>query len=140
MADVIISGTNRLPEKMIDVNGDGSFYARLTTTQTSQLQTTNDLTKVIVAPIVTATTTTIVAAAASTKTRVYRMRIDVAGANVLTITDAIGGEKMNFTGAGFKILDFNTRPWYTTATNTALTITTTTTAEVNITCEFTRVA
>lgn len=140
MVDKIISGTNRLPEKMVDVNGDESFFARLTTTQTSQLQTINDLTKVIVAPIVTATTTTIVAAAASTKTRVYRLRIDVAGANVLTITDATGGEKMNFTGAGFKILDFNTRPWYTTATNTALTITTTTTAEVNITCEYTRVA
>lgn len=109
-------------------------------TQTSSLQTTADLTKVIVAPIVTATTTTIVAAAASVRTRVYRLRIDVAGANVLTVTDATGGEKMNFTGAGFKILDFATRPWYTTAINTALTITTTTTAEVNVTCEYTRVA
>lgn len=109
-------------------------------TQTSSLQTTADLTKTIVAPIVTATTTTIVAAAASVRTRVYRMRIDVAGANVLTITDATGAEKMNFTGAGFKILDFATRPWYTTAINTALTITTTTTAEVNVTAEWTRVA
>lgn len=109
-------------------------------TATSNLQTTADLTKTIVAPIVTATTTTIVAAAASVRTRVYRMRIDVAGANVLTITDATGGEKMNFTGAGFKILDFATRPWYTTAVNVALTITTTTTAEVNITAEWTRVA
>lgn len=109
-------------------------------TQTSSLQTTADLTKTIVAPIVTATTTTIVAAAASVRARVYRLRIDVAGANVLTITDATGGEKMNFTGAGFKILDFATRPWYTTAVNTALTITTTTTAEVNITAEWTRVA
>lgn len=109
-------------------------------TQTSSLQTTADLTKTIVAPIVTATTTTIVAAAASVRTRIYRLRIDVAGANVLTITDATGGEKMNFTGAGFKILDFATRPWYTTAVNTALTITTTTTAEVNITAEWTRVA
>lgn len=109
-------------------------------TQTSSLQTTADLTKTIVAPIVTATTTTIVAAAASVRTRIYRMRIDVAGANILTITDATGGEKMNFTGAGFKILDFATRPWYTTAINTALTITTTTTAEVNITAEWTRVA
>lgn len=109
-------------------------------TQTSSLQTTADLTKVIIAPIFTATTTTIVAAAASVRTRVYRLRIDVAGANVLTITDATGGEKMNFTGAGFKILDFATRPWYTTAINTALTITTTTTAEVNVTCEYTRVA
>ena len=109
-------------------------------TGTSALQTTADLTKVIIAPIVTATTTTIVGAAASVRTRVYRIRIDVAGANVLTITDATGGEKMNFTGAGFKILDFATRAWYITAINTALTITTTTTAEVNVTCEYTRVA
>lgn len=139
MADKIISGTNRLPEKMVDINGDESVFARLTTTQTSQLQTTSDLTKVIVAPV-TATTTQIVAAAASTKTRVYRMRIDVAGANVLTFTDATGTEEMNFTAAGFRIYDFNTRPWFTTATNTAFSVTTTTTAKANIVCEYTRVA
>ena len=109
-------------------------------TGTSALQTTADLTKVIIAPIVTASTTPIVGAAASVRTRVYRLRLDVAGANVVTITDATGAEKMNFTGAGFKILDFATRPWYTTAVNVALTITTTTTAEVNVTAEYTRVA
>lgn len=108
-------------------------------TGTSQLQTTADLTKTIVAPIVTATTTTLIAAAASNRGRAYRVRIDVAGANVLTVTDAMGGERMNFTGAGFKILDFATRAWYVTAVNTALTITTTTTAEVNVTIEWTRV-
>lgn len=109
-------------------------------TQTSSLQTTADLTKTIVAPIVTATTTTLIAAAASVRGRAYRVRIDVAGANILTITDASGGEKMNFTGAGFRIYDFATRPWFSTAVNTALTITTTTTAEVNIVVEWTRVA
>lgn len=139
MANKIIAGSNRLPEQMIDVYGDESVFARLMTTQTSQLQTTPDLTKVIVAPV-TATTTQIVAAAASTKTRVYRMRIDVAGANVLTFTDATGTEEMNFTGAGFRIYDFNTRPWFTTATNTAFSVTTTTTAKANIVCEYTRVA
>lgn len=108
-------------------------------TATSNLQTVADLTKTIVTPIVTATTTTLIAAAASNKGRAYRVRIDVAAANILTITDATGGEKMNFTGAGFKILDFATRAWYTTAVNTALTITTTTTAEVNVTIEWTRV-
>lgn len=109
-------------------------------TATSNLQTTADLTKAIIAPIVTATTTTLSTATASVRTRVYRMRLDVAGANVITITDATGGEKMNFTGAGFKILDFATRAWYTTAVNTALTLTTTTTAEVNVTIEYTKVA
>lgn len=109
-------------------------------TGTSALQTTADLTKSIIAPIVTATTTTLIAAAASVRGRAYRVRIDVAGANVLTITDATGAEKMNFVGAGFKVLDFATRPWYVTAVNTALTITTTTTAEVNVTVEWTRVA
>ena len=109
-------------------------------TGTSALQTTADLTKAIIAPIVTATTTTLSTAVASVRTRVYRMRLDVAGANVITITDATGAEKMNFTGAGFKIFDFATRPWYTTAVNAALTLTTTTTAEVNVTLEFTKVA
>lgn len=109
-------------------------------TATSSLQTTSDLTKVALAPIVTATTTPIIAAAASTKGRVYRLRIDVAGANVLTFTDASGTEKMNFTGAGFRIYDFATRPWFTTATNTAFSVVTTTTAEVNVVAEYTRVA
>lgn len=109
-------------------------------TQTSSLQTTADLTKTIVAPIVTATTTTLSTATASVRTRVYRMRLDVAGANVITITDASGSEKMNFTGAGFRIYDFATRPWFSTAVNTALTLTTTTTAEVNVVIEFTKVA
>jgi len=109
-------------------------------TATSSLQTTADLTKAIIAPIVTATTTTLSTATASVRTRVYRLRLDVAGANVITITDATGAEKMNFTGAGFKILDFATRAWYVTAVNTALTLTTTTTAEVNVTLEYTKVA
>lgn len=109
-------------------------------TGTATLQTTADLTKTIVSPIVTATTTTIATAAASVRTRVYRIRIDVAAANVLTFTDATGSEKMNFTGAGFKIYDFATRPWFTTAINTAFTVTTTTTAEVNIVAEYTKVA
>ena len=109
-------------------------------TATSNLQTTADLTKAIIAPIVTATTTTLSTATASVRTRVYRLRLDVAGANVITITDATGAEKMNFTGAGFKILDFATRAWYVTAVNTALTLTTTTTAEVNVTLEYTKVA
>lgn len=108
-------------------------------TQTSSLQTLPDLTKGI-SLITTATTTTLITATASVKGRAYRMRLDVAGANVLTFTDATGVEKMNFAAAGFRIYDFATRPWFTTATNTAFTVTTTTTAEVNIVLEYTKVA
>lgn len=111
-------------------------------TATSSLQTTSDLSKVG-ATSTTVGTTPIVGASAGTRTRVYRIRIDVAGANVLTFTDNQGTavtEEMNFTGAGFRVYDFATRPWFTTAVNTAFSVTTTTTAKVNIVCEYTRVA
>lgn len=108
-------------------------------TATSSLQTTSDLTKAIVQST-TIGTTPIITATAATKGRVYRLRIDVAAANVLTFTDASGTEKMNFGGAGFRIYDFATRPWFITATNTAFSVTTTTTAEVNIVAEYTKVA
>jgi hypothetical protein len=111
-------------------------------TNTGSLQTTSDLTKAS-ATSTTIGTTPIVAAAASMRTRVYRIRIDVAGANVLTFSDNQGTaitEEMNFTGAGFRVYDFATRPWFVTATNTAFSVTTTTTAKVNIVCEYTRVA
>lgn len=108
-------------------------------TATSSLQTTADLTKGF-ATSTTAGTTTIVTATASQRTRVYRLRIDVAGANVLTFTDANGTEEMNFAGAGFRVYDFATRPWFTTAVNTAFTVTTTTTAKVNIVVEYTKAA
>ncbi len=125
---------------MIDSSGNalGTSAAPIVT-QTSSLQTTSDLTKAIVA-ITTATTTAAVSATASVKTRVYRMRVDVAGANVVSFVDATGTEEMNFTAAGFRIYDFNTRPWFTTATNTAFNVVTTTTAKVNLTIEYTKVA
>lgn len=108
-------------------------------TQTSTLQTTADLTTAVVT-INTATTTTLVSATAATKCRVYRMRVDVAAADVLTFNAASGNEVMTFTAAGFRIEDFATRPWFTTATATAFTVTTTTTGVVNIIVEFTKVA
>lgn len=108
-------------------------------TATSALQTTADLTKSF-ATSTTVGTTVISTATASVRTRVYRIRIDVAGANVLTFVDSSGTEEMNFTGAGFRVYDFFTRPWFTTAVNTAFSVTTTTTAKVNIVCEYTKVA
>jgi hypothetical protein len=109
-------------------------------TGTSQLQTTPDLTN-IVGAISTATTTAVSSATASVSTRVYRMRLNVAGAQQITVQN--GGttlEVLNFTGAGFLTYDFATRPWYTTSANTALNFTTTTTAVTNYVLEITKVA
>jgi hypothetical protein len=107
-------------------------------TQTSSLQTTADLTSALVT-ISTATTTTLVSATAATKCRVYRMRVDVGAADVLTFNAAVN-DVQTYIAAGFRIYDFNTRPWFTTATNTAFTVTTTTTGVVNILVEYTKVA
>lgn len=142
MATKVISGIP-VPVQLIQQVDDtgampGSAAAPLYT-QTSALQTTADLTKSIVA-ITTATTTAVISATASVRARVYRMRIDVAAAQVVTIVDATGTEEMNFTAAGFRIYDFATRPWYVTAVNTALNVTTTTTGKVNLVLEFTKAA
>lgn len=142
MATVIIPGLDKPVSliQLVDANGlplGGSTSPIFT--QTSALQTTADLTTAVVT-INTATTTTIVAATASVKTRVYRLRIDVGAADVLTFNAASGNEVMTFAAAGFRIEDFATRPWFTTAVNTAFTVTTTTTGVVNIVCEFAKAA
>lgn len=108
-------------------------------TATSSLQTTPDLAKSF-ATSTTAGTTPIITATAAQRGRVYRLRIDVAGANVLTFTDSSGTEEMNFSGAGFRVYDFATRPWFMTNVNTAFSVTTTTTAKVNIVAEYTKAA
>lgn len=128
-------------QAVVVVNPDGSALGSPSsplTTQTTTLQTTPDLTTVLTT-ISTATTTSIVAAAASTRTRVYRMRVDVAAADVLTFNAQVT-DVQTYTAGGFRIYDFSTRPWFTTAVNTAFTVTTTTTAVVNIVTEYTRVA
>lgn len=130
------------PDPVTGVDKQVGTAAMPLVTATSSLQTTPDLTKAS-ATSTTIGTTPIVAAAASVRTRVYRLRVDVAGANVLTFVDNQGTaitEEMNFTGAGFRIYDFATRPWFTTAVNTAFSVTTTTTAKVNIVAEYTRIA
>lgn len=130
------------PDPVTGVDKIAGTSANPLMTNTGSLQTTSDLTKAS-ATSTTIGTTSIVAGAASVRTRVYRIRIDVAGANVLTFSDNQGTaitEEMNFTGAGFRVYDFSTRPWFVTAVNTAFSVTTTTTAKVNIVCEYTRVA
>jgi len=105
-------------------------------TQTSSLQTTADLTSAL-STINTITTTTLVTATASQRTRVYRLRIDVAGAQTMTF-NAATNDVFTFAGAGHYVYDFATRPWFVTALNTAFTVTTTTTAVTNIVVEYTK--
>lgn len=142
MATVTISGVDKPVQLVQSVDANGAVIGSAASpiqTQTSTLQTTADLTTAVVT-INTATTTTIVAATAAVKCRVYRMRVDVGAADVLTFNAASGNEVMTFTAAGFRIEDFATRPWFTTAVNTAFTVTTTTTGVVNIICEYAKSA
>lgn len=109
-------------------------------TQTSSLQTTPDLTN-LVGAISTATTTAVSTATASVRTRVYRMRINVAGAQQITVQNGAATlEVLNFPAAAVLTYDFSTRPWYTTTANTALNFVTTTTAVTNYVLEITKVA
>lgn len=97
---------------------------------------TSDLTPFVINSS-TAGTTTLVAAVAGQTTKVYRLRINVAGANVLTIKDGANVlETINFPGAGILTYDYATRPWYKTSLNSALTLTTSTTAQVNGVVDF----
>lgn len=109
-------------------------------TATSNLQTTPDLTN-LVGAISTATTTAVSTATASVRTRVYRMRINVAGAQQITIQNgATPLEVLNFPAAAVLTYDFSTRPWYSTSVNAALNFVTTTTAVTNYVLEITKVA
>lgn len=100
-------------------------------TNTGALQTTADLTNVIL-NTAAAGDTTISTATASQQTRVYRLRLNVAGATTLTIkSGATALETITFPGAGFLTYDFSTRPWYTTAANTALVVTNSAAVQVN---------
>lgn len=109
-------------------------------TGTSSLQTTPDLTTVIVNTAAIGDTTVSTAVAAQ-RTRVYRMRVNVAGATTLTVkSGATVLETISFAGAGFLTYDFATRPWYTTAVNTALVLSNSAAVQVNAVFEFTKVA
>lgn len=111
-------------------------------TGTSSLQTTPDLSIAKIGPITAITASgTIVAAVASTKVRVYSVRMNVGGANVVSILDgATVLERLNFVAGVDKVLDFRTRPWYTTTTGAALNFSTSTATELNLIAEYTQVA
>jgi hypothetical protein len=88
------------------------------------LQTTPDLTFLRINKAAAATTD-LVAAVALQKTRVYALRLNVAGAVIVSILDgATVLEVFNFSVAGGGVvLDFRSRPYYSTTVNTALRIT-----------------
>ncbi len=137
------TGTTKLTSQGVTLMTPGATAALGTSgnpivTQTSSLQTTPDLTN-LVGAISTATTTAVSTATASVRTRVYRMRINVAGAQQITVQNgATTLEVLNFPAAAVLTYDFSTRPWYTTNVNEALNVVTSTTAATNIIFEYTK--
>lgn len=136
MADRLVpTGFNDMLEKWRD-NGDGS-YSRQTSTATASLGN-SDLTPAKVDTAIVGDTT-ISTATASQTTKVYRVRINVAGATILTVKSAATVlEKIQFAGAGMLVYDFSTRPWYTSGVNEALAINNGSAVQLNAVFEFTK--
>jgi hypothetical protein len=112
-------------------------------TGSSDLQTTPDLTQVKINNSAMSGDLTLVAATAASKTRVYRMKISVAGATVISIKDGAGTtlEKFNFAGnGGGVVLDSSSRPWYTSTANTAFIINSSAAVQVDGLLEYTLAA
>jgi hypothetical protein len=89
--------------------------------------------------ISTATDTAIVSATASQTTRVYRLLLTCAGANVLTFKSAAAAifPAITFGAAGGSVtLDFSGYWWMKTVANEALNLTTTTTAAVGVATDY----
>jgi hypothetical protein len=137
------TGTTKLTSQGVTLMTPGATAALGTSgnpivTQTSSLQTTADLTTARLA-ISTATTTAAVTATASQRTRVYRMRVNVSGAQTLTIQSAANTlEIIALPAAAVFIYDFSTRPWYTTNVNEALNVTSSAAVATNIIFEYTK--
>lgn len=121
----------------VKVNDDGSLAPGATA-----LQTTADLTRVRINEV-TSGDRTIVAATASVKTRVYRMKLSVAGAVIVQVKDGAGTvlEVFNFAGnGGSLVLDFSERPWYTGTANTAFILNLSAAVQVDGSLEYTLAA
>lgn len=122
----------------VAVGDDGSLV-----TGAAALQTTPDLTYARINRATSGDGTAIVAATASMKTRVYRMKLSVAGAVIVTIKDGAGTtlEVFNFAGnGGGVVLDFSERPWYTGTANTAFYINLSAAVQVDGSLEYTLAA
>lgn len=120
------------------VNNDGSLA-----NGPDALQTTADLTFLKITNAAASGDTTLVAATASVKTRVYRMKLSVAGATIISIKDGAGTtlEKFNFAGdGGALILDFSARPWYTGTVNTAFILNSSAAVQVDGSLEYAQAA
>lgn len=87
------------------------------------LWSTTDLTRVLVNTAASGDTS-LVSAVASQTIRGHRLRISVAGATVVKLTDGASGtvlEKWNFAGNGGAVFyDLSDRPWFKGTANTAL--------------------
>lgn len=124
---------------IVDSAGNELDYTTPTETKDTLIAAT-DLTAAIV-NISSATDTTIVIATASQTTRVYRVRLNVAAAQQITVKSAsTTREVLNFTAAGFLVYDFSSRPWWTTAVNEALVFTSSTTGQVHGVVEYVKAA
>lgn len=127
-----------IPDPVTSVDKPVGTASNPLMTNTGQLQTTPDLTRTIL-NTATIGDTTISTATASQVTRVYRMRLNVAGATTITIKSAATVlETITFPGAGFLTYDFSTRPWYSTAVNNALVVGNSAAVQVNGVFEYTK--
>lgn len=119
-----------LRSAMVDSSGNEFDYT-VPVQMTRALLNPSDLSAAVV-NIASATDTTIVAAVSGQTTRVHRLRLNVAAAQQITVKrGSTTLEVLNFTAAGFLIYDVSGRPWYTTASNETLVLTTSTSAQVN---------
>lgn len=102
------------------------------------LWSTSDLSFLTVTNAAASGDTSLVAAVASQTTRVYSMRLSVAGATVITIKrGSTTLEKFNMAGAGGAVvLDLRDRPYYKTATNEALVLNSSTAVQIDGVLEY----
>lgn len=96
-----------------------------------------DLTPIVV-DVSSATTTQMVVGTASWKNCVYRLRLTIGGANVVTIASAANVlEKFTASAAGLNLVyDYDARPWYTSNPGEAINLITTTSAPVTGVLEY----
>jgi hypothetical protein len=96
------------------------------------LTATTDLSRATL-NISTATTTAVVGAVSGQTTRVHRIVMNIAAAQTIHIKDGsttLTGNAMTFAAAQTVIMDFSSRPWFTTSANSAFNFVTTTTGAV----------
>lgn len=134
-----IDSIRAVPVFIVDQTGEATgTNASPLSTATNTLLATSDLTSALV-NIAAIGDAVVVAATASQTIRVHRLRLNVAGANIITVKSSAAGatlEVLNFPAAGFLTYDFATRPWYKTIAGGAFVLSPSTTAQVNGVVEY----